>query len=243
MSSSISADQLRRGAVVYVCHFWHQSRLPASRDGVRQMLAATARRMGFATVTVIEDRPSSLRLKPIDKLGFRKLAADVCGGVVGAVFCLDATQLAPRGLMWRNFVDLCALSGTVLVDLNRSYDPRRGRDRKLLRLRESSFTADPEPGPYAGAPQAPVRERESKELPAFERTSRDNGEESERADAIRHLLLSQFRRLQNVREVTLWAEKAGLRVPSSRQQRGARGVRWEPPSYSAVLRMLEPFVG
>jgi hypothetical protein len=101
---------------------------------LRQVLLSVLRRAGFSAVTVINDvsgrSGSSLASKP----GFRKLIASVCTDAVGAVGVIDVARLAIEGDPWWRFIDLCALSGTVIVDLKTSYDPRRMRDRRLLEL-------------------------------------------------------------------------------------------------------------
>jgi DNA invertase Pin-like site-specific DNA recombinase len=56
---------------------------------------------------------SGLEARP----GFQKLVAAVCAGTVGAVYCIEASRLARNGRDWHHLFDLCALAGTLVVDL------------------------------------------------------------------------------------------------------------------------------
>jgi DNA invertase Pin-like site-specific DNA recombinase len=49
-------------------------------------------------------------------LGFERLAAMVCSGDVGAVYCIEASRLARNGRDWHHLIELCALAGTLVVD-------------------------------------------------------------------------------------------------------------------------------
>src|SRR6266567_5252397 len=59
----------------------------------------------------------------------------VCGGGVGAVFCIEASRLARNGRDWHHLIDLCALCGTIIVDPDGVDDPRLMNDRMLLGLK------------------------------------------------------------------------------------------------------------
>ena len=98
-------------------------------------LADTARAAGFVSVTVIDDdlgrSGSGLAARP----GFQRLVAELCAGAVGAVFCIEASRLARNGRDWHHLVDLCALTGALVIDPDGVYDPRLMNDRLLLGLK------------------------------------------------------------------------------------------------------------
>src|SRR6185312_5843138 len=59
----------------------------------------------------------------------------LCAGAVGAVFCIEASRLARNGRDWHHLIDLCALTGTLVIDPDDVYDPRVMNDRLLLGLK------------------------------------------------------------------------------------------------------------
>ena len=70
---------------------------------------------------------------------FKTLVADVSLGQVGAVFALEASRLARSNTDWYRLIELCALTGTLIVDEDGCYDPADFNDALLLGLK-SSFT-------------------------------------------------------------------------------------------------------
>ena len=143
MSAKIAADHLARGAVVYVRQST-MTQVHGNLEGQRRQyaLADAARAAGFSSVTVIDDdlgrSGSGLAARP----GFQRLVAELCAGAVGAVFCLEASRLARNGRDWHHLVDLCALTGALVVDPDGVYDPRLISDLCLLReLPVEAFSA------------------------------------------------------------------------------------------------------
>jgi DNA invertase Pin-like site-specific DNA recombinase len=98
MSSKLTRDHLQRGAMIYVRQSTVQQVRQHTEGRRRQYeLVERARGFGFASVSVIDDdmgrSGSGLQARP----GFEKLVTAVCSGVVGAVFCLEASRLARNG--------------------------------------------------------------------------------------------------------------------------------------------------
>src|SRR3954471_2740309 len=136
MSAKIAADHLARGAIVYVRQST-MTQVHGNLEGQRRQyaLADAARAAGFASVTVIDDdlgrSGSGLAARP----GFQRLVAELCAGAVGAVFCLEASRLARNGRDWHHLLDLCALTGALVIDPDGVHDPRLMNDRLLLGLK------------------------------------------------------------------------------------------------------------
>jgi DNA invertase Pin-like site-specific DNA recombinase len=135
MNPKITPDHLSRCAVVYV----RQSTLGQVAEHTESQhrqygLADAARTLGFASVTIIDDDLGRSGSGLVERPGFQKLVAAVCGGSIGAVFCIEASRLARNGRDWHHLIDLCALVGTVVIDPDGVYDPRVVNDRLLLGL-------------------------------------------------------------------------------------------------------------
>jgi DNA invertase Pin-like site-specific DNA recombinase len=136
MSPKITPDHLSRGATVYIRQSTMAQVVGNTESQRRQYgLADAAHAAGFASVTVIDDDLGRSGSGAMDRPGFEKLVASVCAGMVGAVYCLEASRLARNGRDGHHLIDLCALAGTLVVDPEGAYDPRLINDRLLLGLK------------------------------------------------------------------------------------------------------------
>jgi DNA invertase Pin-like site-specific DNA recombinase len=135
MSDKIQPTHLEREAYVYV----RQSSMTQVRTRLeiqdRQYgLAERASNLGFASVQVIDEDLGRSGTGSTERPGFGKLLAAVCSGVVGAVLALDASRLARNSRDWHHLVDLCAMTQTLVIDYDGTYDPTQLNDRLLLGL-------------------------------------------------------------------------------------------------------------
>lgn len=95
--SKISPEHLSRQAYVYV----RQSTLDQvqhNRESQRRQygLVDRARTLGWGNVVVIDDDLGRSG-GGVHRPGFERLLAALCEGVVGAVFCIEASRLARNG--------------------------------------------------------------------------------------------------------------------------------------------------
>ena len=136
MPPKITSDHLGRGAVAYIRQSTPGQVAEHTESQRRQYaLVETARTVGFASITVIDDDLGRSGSGLVERPGFEKLVALVCLGSVGAVFCLEASRLARNGRDWHHLIDLCALVGALVIDPDGTYDPRLVNDRLLLGLK------------------------------------------------------------------------------------------------------------
>jgi DNA invertase Pin-like site-specific DNA recombinase len=135
MSSKITPDRLSRSAVVYVRQSTMTQVMGNLESQRRQYdLAGAAKSAGFGAVTVIDDDLGRSGSGSMERPGFERLVALVCSGGVGAVYCIEASRLARNGRDWHHLIELCALTGAVVIDPDGAYDPRLVNDRLLLGL-------------------------------------------------------------------------------------------------------------
>src|SRR4051794_17801810 len=69
------------------------------------------------------------------RFGFEELVADVGLGQVGLVLALETSRLARSSADWHQLLDLCALTGTLIADIDGVYSPGAFNDRLLLGLK------------------------------------------------------------------------------------------------------------
>jgi DNA invertase Pin-like site-specific DNA recombinase len=246
MNPKIAPDHLGRGAVVYVRQSTMGQVAENTESQRRQYgLAESARAIGFASVTVIDDDLGRSGSGLIERPGFQKLVASVCAGSIGAVFCIEASRLARNGRDWHHLIDLCALVGTLVIDPDGTYDPRLVNDRLLLGLKGTMSEYE-----LSLLRQRGLAARDSKARRGELRFALPPGycwneigqieiDPNERiADAIR-LVFDKFRELGSARQVLLWAQDSALKLPVMRHNLRICKIEWRPAAYHAVLQILQ----
>jgi DNA invertase Pin-like site-specific DNA recombinase len=89
MNPKLTPERLLRKALVYIRQS-KPSQLIHNQESTRLQLslADRARTLGFQQIMVIDDDLGRTGLGLVDRPGFQRLAAEVCSGEVGAVFCV-----------------------------------------------------------------------------------------------------------------------------------------------------------
>lgn len=135
MNPKISADHLKRRAVVYIRQSSPGQVVHNQESQRRQYgLADHARQLGFHQVEVIDEDLGRSGSGQVERPGFEHLVAEVCTGKVGAVLCIEASRLARNGRDWHHLIELCGLVRTIVIDPDGVYDPCILNDRLLLGL-------------------------------------------------------------------------------------------------------------
>ena len=92
MHPKITPEHLARMAVVYVRQSTLGQVVEHTESKRRQYaLADSARQTGFASVQIIDEDLGRSGSGLVARPGFQKLVASVCGGLVGAVYCIEAS--------------------------------------------------------------------------------------------------------------------------------------------------------
>jgi DNA invertase Pin-like site-specific DNA recombinase len=73
---------------------------------------------------------------------FKTLLADVSLGEVGAVLALEASRLARSNTDWYRLIELCSLTGTLILDEDGIYDPADFNDALLLGIKGTMSAAE-----------------------------------------------------------------------------------------------------
>lgn len=246
MNPKITAEHLSRGAVIYVRQSTFGQVVEHTESKRRQYaLADSARELGFASVSVIDDDLGRSGSGLMDRPGFRKLVAAVCGGSVGSVFCIEASRLARNGRDWHHLIDLCALVNTLLVDGDGVYDPRLVNDRLLLGLKgtmsEYELSLLRQRGLAARDAKAQRGELRFALPPGYcwNELGRIEIDPDQRVAETVRLLFGKFQELGSARQVFLWTVQAGLKLPVLRQGPTGSRIHWREAAYHTVLQILQ----
>jgi DNA invertase Pin-like site-specific DNA recombinase len=208
-------------------------------------LVEQAKAGGFSSVAVIDDDLGRSGSGLTERPGFQKLVAAVCAGMVGAVYCIEASRLARNGRDWHHLVDLCALAGTLVIDPDGVYDPRHVNDRLLLGLKGSMSEYE-----LSLLRQRGLAARDSKAkrgelrftLPpgyCWSEAERIEIDPDERVSGAIRMIFDKFRELGSARQVFLWARQSALQLPTVRRNLATYKLVWKPPAYHAVMQILK----
>ncbi len=246
MNPKITGEHLHRGAIVYVRQSTFGQVLEHTESKRRQYaLADSARQLGFASVSIIDDDLGRSGSGLVERPGFQKLVAAVCGGSIGSVFCIEASRLARNGRDWHHLIDLCALVNTLVIDHDGVYDPRLINDRLLLGLKgtmsEYELSLLRQRGLAARDAKARRGELRFALPPGFcwDDLGRIEIDPDERVSDAIHLLFRKFQELGSARQVFLWAMQAAVKLPVLRQSPTGSRIEWREPAYHTVVQVLK----
>src|SRR5580698_837714 len=141
----VTAEHLRRDAYLYV----RQSTLRQVAENVE----STQRQYALRDRAVAAGWPAE-RIHVIDndlgksgssataRDGFQHLVSEVALGKAGIVMGLEVSRLARNSADWHRLIELCSLSGTLILDEDGVYDPASFNDRLLLGLKGTMSEAE-----------------------------------------------------------------------------------------------------
>jgi DNA invertase Pin-like site-specific DNA recombinase len=144
-SEKILPGHLDRLAVVYVRQSTVQQVLEHS-ESTRLQYGLRQRAEGWGwpaeRVEVIDEDLGKSGATSEGRAGFQRLVAEVTLGHVGMILGVDMSRLARSCRDWYHLLEVCAVFGTLIADLDGVYDPRSYNDRLLLGLKGTMSEAE-----------------------------------------------------------------------------------------------------
>jgi len=144
-SEKIQAHHRDRLAAVYVRQSTVQQ-VHEHQESTRLQYGLTSRaqQLGWAAdrVVVIDDDLGKSGTSAEGRAGFQRLVAEVSLDHVGIILGVEMSRLARSGKDWQHLLEICALFGTLLADLDGVYDPAQYNDRLLLGLKGTMSEAE-----------------------------------------------------------------------------------------------------
>jgi DNA invertase Pin-like site-specific DNA recombinase len=95
-----------------------------------------------ARITVLDGDLGKSGTSTADREDFKTLVADVSLGKAGAVFAIEASRLARSNADWHRLIEICGITGTLLIDEDGCYDPCDFNDGLLLGLKGTMAQAE-----------------------------------------------------------------------------------------------------
>lgn len=245
MNPKLTSERLARRAVIYVRQSSPGQVLHHQESQRRQYeLADRARELGFKEVVVIDEDLGRSGSGLVERPGFQRLVGEVCSGEVGAIFCIEASRLARNGRDWHHLIELCGMTGTVVIDPDGVYDPAIVNDRLLLGLkgtmsefelnllRQRSFEA--------------IRQKAGRGelrfcLPVgylWTAHGKVEMDPDQRVQQALRLVFSKMTELGSVRQVLLWFRHERVPLPMRTTESPSEQTVWNLPVYNSVLKLL-----
>lgn len=145
LQGKLRAWHRERLAVVYIRQSTPQQVLVHGESTRLQYgLAARAEALGWAAerVLVIDDDLGKSGTSAAARAGFQRLVSEVGLGHVGLILGVEMSRLARSNADWHRLLEVCALFGTLIADLDGIYDPTQYNDRLLLGLKGTMSEAE-----------------------------------------------------------------------------------------------------
>ena len=144
-SGKIAPHHLDRRAVIYVRQSTLQQ-VHRHQESTRLQygLVDQAVRLGWSRqqVEVIDEDLGCSGASAEGRLGFQRLVAEVGLDHVGIVLGLEMSRLSRSSRDWHQLLEVCAIFGTLIGDLDGVYDPTLYNDRLLLGLKGTMSEAE-----------------------------------------------------------------------------------------------------
>src|SRR3989475_1648196 len=141
----VTARHLARQAMLYVRQSTLHQVLENTESTARQYgLRERAIALGWdaSRIVVIDQDLGQSGASVVDRLGFQHLVAEVGLGHVGLVMGLEVSRLARSSLDWHHLLEICTMTGTLILDEDGLYDPATFNDRLLLGLKGTMSEAE-----------------------------------------------------------------------------------------------------
>lgn len=239
-SSKIVPHHLERIAIVYVRQSNpHQILQHPESTRVQYNLTEHAVALGWPCerVLVIDDDQGRTATNTEGRPGFQRLVAEVGLDHVGIIVGFQMSRLARSCRDWHQLIEVCALFGTLLCDLDGVYDPANYNDRLVLGLKGTISEAELhmiKQRMHAGKLIKAQRGELGMHLP-LGYVKRPSGEivkdPDEQAQHIVHLLFEQFQSRGTVQGVLCYLVEHDLRLPIRIASGPDKGeLRWSRPN-------------
>ena len=145
MNSKITAGHLKKTAYLYIRQSTLRQVFENTESTQRQYaLRQRAIVLGWPAerIEIIDCDQGQSGASTAEREGFQRLVAEVGLGKAGIVMGLEVSRLARNCADWHRLLEICALSGTLILDEDGLYDPGHFNDRLLLGLKGTMSEAE-----------------------------------------------------------------------------------------------------
>ncbi len=244
----ITPVHLERSAIVYV----RQSSLKQVRQNQesqlnQRSLVERAQTLGWhqERIKVLDADLGQSAASTEGRDDFKALTAEVALGHVGIIFGWEVSRLARNNADWYRLLDLSALFGTLIADVDGVYDPRLYNDRLLLGLKGTMSEAELymlRQRMNAGRLSKVMRGEYVQRLPTGLVRLPDKSVVKDPDNQIRHiieLVFIKFEELGSCQKVLRFCKHNDILLPRHQTSGFHKGeIVWKKPSASAIYEIM-----
>jgi DNA invertase Pin-like site-specific DNA recombinase len=248
MTDRITADHLKRGAIVYVRQSSpEQVRHHAESTRIQVGLREKAVAFGWRDPVLILDDLGVSAGGFAQRAGFQHMTAEVSLGHVGIIVCFEASRLSRNSKDWAQLFELCGHLDTLVADLDQVYDLALPNDRLILGVKGS--VSEYELSLFRQRSQEAIQAKAKRgaltfTLPAGLSWTVDGQIElnpDRRVQQAIRMVFDKLAEFGSVRQVLMWLRDENLSLPTLEHER-PRTIQWRRPTYRMVLSIVRsPF--
>jgi DNA invertase Pin-like site-specific DNA recombinase len=145
MLSKIAERHLSRDACIYIRQSTPgQVRFNQESTERQYNLKSKAEQLGWRSerIRVLDRDLGQSGARMTHREDFKALVGEVAMSQVGAIFSLEASRLARSNLDWHRLLELCAITGTLVIDEDGCYDPAEFNDSLVLGMKGTFAQAE-----------------------------------------------------------------------------------------------------
>jgi len=241
----IQDTHLRRAAYVYIRQS-SATQVLVNRESTQRQYQLTERaaQLGWSKerIRVIDEDLAHTGSGIVTRHGFAQMTHEVAMGQVGLILCLEASRLARNNAEWYRLLELCAVTDTLIGDLDGLYHPGLFNDRLLLGLKGTMAEAELHVLRLRlnGAIRNKAKRGELRRgLPVGLLWGEGEGEvvfhPDQAVTGAIHTVFEKYAEWSSARRVWLWFHSEGLSFP---HQCPNGQILWVKPTYIAVHSVL-----
>ena len=145
MSQKILESHLSRSAYVYLRQST-MGQVKCNQESTQRQYAlknkALSMGWGDSQIKILDGDLGISGTQSNNREDFKALVADVSMKKVGSVFALEASRLSRSCADWHRLLELCSLTGTLIIDEDGCYDPSDFNDQLLLNMKGTMSYAE-----------------------------------------------------------------------------------------------------
>ena len=244
----VTAAHLKRNAYLYIRQSTIRQVFENTESTQRQYaLQQNAIALGWSQerIIVIDSDLGQSGASAIDREGFQRLVTEVGMGRAGIVLGLEVSRLARNSTDWHRLLEICAFTGTLILDEDGVYDPAHFNDRLLLGLKGTMSEAELHVlrARLQGGILNKAKRGELYIRPPLGLTYNAEGQcildpDQQVQDSLR-LLFTTFRRTESAMATVKAFRQQGILFPRRLRSGPGKGdVVWGPLEHGHVLRIL-----
>ena len=145
MSTKVTPQHLQKTAYVYIRQS-SMGQVRHHRESTERQYALKSKALALEwkedRIRVLDGDLGRSGTSMVDRADFKTIVTEVSLGRVGAVIALEASRLARSNADWHRLIEICGITGALIVDEDGCYDPADFNDGLLLGLKGTMAQAE-----------------------------------------------------------------------------------------------------